>query len=196
MLRVMIALCITLAVPLLATSFASAEQRQSPGLLSPKQARALINAPASNGSSAAQRISTQQVQQAASEVGAVVEVGTSRATTAAKAQKSTCWFGSVWTQWGLYPYQQRVTDNTYWCTRTGGVLTWRVTHVTMSSTLCSSDRSDNYKLQGGNGSKMVVTRSTGYFACQTIIPWVTVHTTRWEDAYRDGQPSQKIVQRS
>jgi hypothetical protein len=33
---------------------------------------------------------------------------------------------TLWGEWGIYPYQQRVNDNTYWCAR-AGTLTYRDT---------------------------------------------------------------------
>ena len=52
------------------------------------------------------------------------------------ATEAACWYTTIWGEWGIYPYQQRVDDNTYWCGR-GGILTYRNTYPTLGGTLCN-----------------------------------------------------------
>jgi len=52
------------------------------------------------------------------------------------ATEAACWYTTIWGEWGIYPYQQRVDDNTYWCGR-GGILTYRNTYPTLGDTLCN-----------------------------------------------------------
>jgi hypothetical protein len=90
---------------------------------------------------------------------------------------STCWFASVWGEWGIYPYQQRVTDNTYWCGR-GGILTYRDTYATLGSSLCTHDNGYDFRIGGAVGNFYVLLQVGGSFSCG--LPWIGGYNTdRW-----------------
>ena len=90
---------------------------------------------------------------------------------------STCWFATIWGQWGTYPYQQRVTDNTYWCAR-AGTLTYRDTYPTLGSSLCTHGSGYDFRIGGGVGTPSVLLQVGGSFSCG--LPWIGGYNTdRW-----------------
>src|SRR5262245_59169570 len=52
---------------------------------------------------------------------------------------NVCWFqDKLWTEWGTWPFQQRVTEWRYWCANyVGGPQTGRSSSVHLGTTLCS-----------------------------------------------------------
>jgi hypothetical protein len=102
---------------------------------------------------------------------------------AAPLPDSPCWYTeSLWTQWGTWPYQQRVTEYRYWCANGwGGPQTTRTSSVHLGSTLCSHHDPWQWRVSGGNGFTWTVVRTGGSFDCPTAIPWVIIHTDRWQD---------------
>jgi hypothetical protein len=93
-----------------------------------------------------------------------------------------CWsFTDAWTQWGIWPYQQRVTEYRYWCGYYGGAQTYRSSSVHPGSTLCSHDSGWQSRISGGDGYTYTVVRTGASFSCPTDIPWITIHTDRWQD---------------
>ena len=40
------------------------------------------------------------------------------------ASRPSCWANAMWHQWGTWPYQQRITDTTYWCAVYGSHTTY------------------------------------------------------------------------
>src|SRR5690242_4227086 len=55
---------------------------------------------------------------------------------AISATRPICWAVAAWHQWGTWPYQQRITDTTYWCAVFGSHITFRSSVTTASGTLC------------------------------------------------------------
>lgn len=107
----------------------------------------------------------------------------SAATTATRA---SCWANSMWHQWGTWPYQQRVTDTTYWCAIYNKHITYRTSTTTASGLLCGVSWRAGALIAGGvgRGFTYFTNRASAGFSCQTIIPWITLHTTHHLDVKR------------
>jgi hypothetical protein len=95
-----------------------------------------------------------------------------------------CWANADWHEWGTWPYEQRLTDTTYWCAVLGKQITYRSTSVTGSGTLCATNWTSSALISGGIGYPWFTTRSSAGFACPTVIPWITLHENRWIDVNR------------
>jgi len=95
-----------------------------------------------------------------------------------------CWATADWHEWGTWPYQQRLTDTTYWCAVLAKRITYRSTSVTGSGTLCATNWTSSALISGGIGYPWFTMRSSAGFACPTVIPWITLHENRWIDVNR------------
>jgi hypothetical protein len=111
------------------------------------------------------------------------------------ASRPVCWASAAWHQWGTWPYQQRVTDTTYWCAVYGSHITYRTSTTTASGTLCAVQWRAKQLIAGGVGSGFTyfTIRASAGFACPTIIPWITIHTTHHEDVKRTDRGATSIV---
>jgi hypothetical protein len=100
--------------------------------------------------------------------------------------RPVCWMNAAWTQWGTWPYQQRITDTTYWCAIYGSHITYRTATTTASGTLCGVEWRTNQLIGGGVGKAFTyfTNRASAGFSCQTAIPWITIHTSHHEDVKR------------
>src|SRR5207244_5508490 len=67
------------------------------------------------------------------------------------ATRPVCWLNSAWHQWGTWPYQQRITDTTYWCAVYNSHITYRTSMTTASGTLCGVDWRAGLLISGGVG---------------------------------------------
>jgi hypothetical protein len=94
-----------------------------------------------------------------------------------------CWAVAAWHRWGTWPYQQKITDTTYWCAVYGSHITFRSSVTTASGTLCGVEWRTNGLIGGGVGRYFTyfTNRASAGFSCQTAIPWITIHTTHHED---------------
>ena len=103
------------------------------------------------------------------------------------AARPACWANAYWHQWGTWPYQQRITDTTYWCAVYGSHITFRSSTTTASGLLCGVSWRARQLIGGGVGPGFTyfTMRSSAGFACPTVIPWVTIHTTHHEDIKRN-----------
>jgi hypothetical protein len=90
-----------------------------------------------------------------------------------------CYSGTVQRTWGTWPYQQVVTDHTYWCGPRGGNLTYRSTNVTHNGSLCNGSGDYSFRLSGGVGTPNVTVEAGAYFNCPTTIPFVSINKHRW-----------------
>lgn len=145
-----------------------------------------VSGPIIRGSDAPRRVSVQEARSAAAMPGARVEVP--KETTPAQSVGSDgaaataaeyCWQHSPWMQWGTWPYQQRVTDHTYWCAVYGRYITYRTQYVRLGTTLCDHSGAYGFRISGGVNHSWVETQAGGHFSCPTTIPWFTIHTDRW-----------------
>jgi hypothetical protein len=102
------------------------------------------------------------------------------------ATRPTCWANSMWHQWGTWPYQQRVTDTTYWCAVFNNHITYRTSSTTASGTLCGVNWRAGALIAGGvgRGFAYFTNRASAGFACATIVPWITLHPTHHLDVKR------------
>jgi hypothetical protein len=105
---------------------------------------------------------------------------------ATSATRASCWSNSMWHQWGTWPYQQRVTDTTYWCAIYNKHITYRTSTTTASGLLCGVQWRAGALIAGGvgRGFTYFTNRASAGFSCQTIIPWITLHTTHHLDVKR------------
>jgi len=100
-----------------------------------------------------------------------------------------CWSNVAWWQWGTWPYQQRINDTTYWCAVYGSHITFRSSTTTASGLLCGVEWRANGVIAGGVGKSFTyfTNRASAGFSCQTIVPWITLHTTHHEDVKRTAK---------
>lgn len=106
-----------------------------------------------------------------------------------------CWANAVWHRWGTWPYQQKVTDTTYWCAVLGSHITLRTSTTTASGTLCSPSLPAAQLIAGGVGKGFTyfTMRASAVFSCATVIPWITIHESRHEDIRRDDVGATTVV---
>lgn len=111
------------------------------------------------------------------------------------ASRPVCWANAMWHQWGTWPYQQRITDTTYWCAVYGSHITYRSSTTTASGLLCGVNWRARQLIAGGVGPGFTyfTMRSSAGFSCQTVIPWITIHTTHHEDVKRNVWGATKLV---
>ena len=176
----------------------------------PDQAQALVASPASVLSGSSSRsVSPQEALAAASLPGAVVSVapglslgqavgvapalstststaGVLRPIGVTTAAFTACWANAFWHEWGTWPYQQRITDTTYWCAVYGDRITYTSSTANGSGTLCATSWTSNQIISGGIGYSWFVNRSSAGFTCPTAIPWVSLHPSHYEDIARNA----------
>ncbi|HKD95807.1 MAG TPA: hypothetical protein VKB43_13970 [Gaiellaceae bacterium] len=102
------------------------------------------------------------------------------------ATKPVCWASVAWRRWGTWPYEQKISDTTYWCAVYGSHITFRTATTTASGTLCGVSWRAMALVGGGigRGFTYFTNRASAGFSCQTIVPWVTIHTSHHEDTQR------------
>jgi hypothetical protein len=108
---------------------------------------------------------------------------------AISASRPVCWANAAWHQWGTWPYQQRVTDTTYWCAVFGNHITYRTSTTTASGMLCGVSWRAGALIAGGvgRGFTYFTHRASAGFACPTVVPWIVIHTTHHEDLKRTAR---------
>lgn len=108
--------------------------------------------------------------------------------------RPACWANYSWRQWGIWPYQQKITDTTYWCAVYDNHITYRTSTTTGSGTLCGMDWRAGALISGGigRGFTYFTNRASAGFSCATTIPWITLHRTHYVDTKRNdrGESSQ------
>ena len=201
---------------LMSVAFVPAASAGGPQPLSPTQAEALVNAPSPvTGSSVTRRVSPQEALAAANTPGASVSVAsgmspaqavgiastpgpaasTSAAVTATPAAETSAGCASTqsgW-HWGTWPYDQQITDLTYWCAIYGVMITYRSTSVTASGTLCGTAWTASQLVSGGVGYTWFVTRASAGWNCPTVVPWVVLHPSHYLDtAHNDWGNSEQV----
>jgi hypothetical protein len=102
------------------------------------------------------------------------------------ATRASCWASQAWHQWGTWPYQQRITDTTYWCAIFDKHITYRTSTTTASGLLCGVGWRAGALIGGGVGPGFTyfTNRASANFVCQTAIPWIAIHTTHHLDTKR------------
>ena len=166
--------------------------------LAPDQATQLAAAPLGAGTSTTSVVDGRTVLDAGSLPGADTSIEPGLSAQAAvglapldeanaiSASKPVCWQSSARSTWGTWPYDQRITDTTYWCAVYGSHITYRTSSTSAGGTLCGVGWRSNQLIGGGVGSGFTsfTTRASAGFACPTTIPWITIHTTHHEDVKR------------
>jgi hypothetical protein len=111
------------------------------------------------------------------------------------AIKPACWANAMWHQWGTWPYQQKITDTTYWCAVPGSHITYRTSSTTASGLLWAIGWRANALIGGGVGTGFtyVTNRASAGFSCPTTIPWITIHTAHHEDIKRTDTGATTLV---
>jgi len=127
--------------------------------------------------------------------GAAVGLAPDGGAVAAKITRPTCWANAAWHQWGTWPYQQRLTDTTYWCAIYGDHITYRTSSTTATGTLCGTGWTSSQIIAGGVGPGYTyfTVRSSAGWACSTVIPWVTLHTSHHQDVKRGDKGGASFV---
>jgi hypothetical protein len=174
----------------------------TPSALQPDQAQALMSAPADvPGGSSTQSVDGTTALGASSQPGADTSIESGLSPQAAvglaplnegsviSATRPVCWANSAWSQWGTWPYQQRITDTTYWCAVFGSHITYRSSTTTASGTLCGVDWRAHALIGGGVGPGYTyfIVRASAGFSCETAIPWITLHTSHHVDVKRNDR---------
>ena len=148
--------------------------------LDPEQAQALASAPGYSVGTSVVPTTKQEALAAASLPGAQTTLAAGFATPqqAVTASTGCAAYDSGW-HWGTWPYDQQVTDHTYYCAVTGDRITYRSTTVTAGGTLCDSESRDNWIVSGGIGYFWMVVHAQSRFSCPTAVPWVNLHPSDW-----------------
>ncbi len=194
-LATVVGLCAALAAVVLVPSAGAGEPKPVPQA----QAQALIDAaaPAQSGS-LTRAVSPQEAVAAASLPGATVSVAPGLSvlqavglapavsTFAVTPAFTACSANAAWHEWGTWPYQQRITDTTYWCAVYGDHITYTSSTATGTGTLCGTDWTSSQLISGGIGYSWFVVRSRAGFSCPTVIPWVTLHPSHYMDVSRNA----------
>jgi hypothetical protein len=187
-----------------------------PQPVAPAQAQELISAPAAISSgSVTRRVSAQEALSAASLPGAVVSVapglsaaqsvGLSPAVSVSTGTSSMvrpigtttaaigCAANAQWSEWGTWPYEQKITDTTYWCAVFGDHITYTSSTTNGSGTFCGVNWTSSQMISGGIGYSWFVTRASAGFNCPTAIPWVSLHPSHYEDTSRNAWGNTALV---
>jgi hypothetical protein len=101
----------------------------------------------------------------------------------ASPARPKCWANYSWHQWGIWPYEQKITDTTYWCAVYDNHITYRTSTTTGSGTLCGVNWRAGALISGGigRGFTYFTNRASAGFSCATTIPWITLHRTHYVD---------------
>jgi hypothetical protein len=216
--RVAVALATALAAGVAALgSAAVASADDSPAPLSPDDAATLVAGPATTTLSPTVSIDPNTALAASAVPGAVTAyesdltlaqaVGldpTDTATSAALARtasslsagltaKTMCWSDAASTHWGIWPYEQKLTDTTYWCAVYGTKITYRTSSVTGGGTLCGVSWRASQLIAGGVGWPYFTMRSSAGYSCPTVIPWIVLHPSHYMDVRRTDTGGAAIV---
>jgi hypothetical protein len=196
------------------TSTASAS---GPQPLPQAQAQSLIDAPGAAPSISATRpVSAREALAAASAPGAVVSVapgmsllqavGLAPAVSLSAAPASVlgpvgatassvgCSSNAVTASWGTWPYEQHLTDTTYWCAVYGDHITYTSSTTTATGTLCGTAWTTTQMISGGINYSWFVTRASAGWSCPTAIPFFSLHPSHHEDVSRNAWGSTSVVE--
>jgi hypothetical protein len=202
------ALLLAMLTITLGSAAAARAATEAPPPLAPDQATLLATAtPSVATGSATSPIDAMTALDAANQPGAQISIESGVSPQAAvgldplieanviSATRPVCWASSMWHQWGIWPYQQRVTDTTYWCAVYNNHITYRTSTTTASGTLCGVNWRAGALIGGGvgRGFTYFTNRASAGFACQTTIPWITIHTSHHEDVKRNDRGATTLV---
>jgi hypothetical protein len=209
--RVAIALAVVLVAAVTALGGAAvAAADDTPALLSPDAATALAGTPGTPSVSPTVVVDPNTALAAASASGAVTAyesdmtldeaVGldptssTSSTSTASSPSTlsigtlsvpKTCWSSSVGDRWGTWPYEQKLTETSYWCAIYGQKVTYLTSSITGGGTICGLSWRASQLISGGVGFPYFTMRSSAGWSCPTTIPWFVLHPSHYLDVKRN-----------
>ena len=201
------ALCLGPAVVTPAVSAAT------PQPLPPAQAQALVDGPAVQSPVVTRPVSAQEALAAASLPGATVYVapglslaqavglgpavslstGPSAVVRPAAAAAPACAANVMTTSWGTWPYDQHIADTTYWCAVPGDHITYHSSSVNATGTFCATSWTTSQQISGGIGYSWFVMRSSAGWSCPTVVPYISLHPSHYEDVSRNAWGSTSLV---
>jgi hypothetical protein len=77
----------------------------------------------------------------------------------------TCWHrDNLWSQWGAWPIEMRITEDRQWCGYYGWKQTYRVSHIGLTSTGLDASGAGAYLYSGGDGYSWATVHSYGHFS--------------------------------
>jgi hypothetical protein len=156
----------------------SAMAAKPPKPLPPDQANALASAPGDPAVVSVHPVTKKEALSQSQGPGWVtdVPVETAATTTATAAATEYCASGTVYKNWGLWPYGRSVTDHTYWCYVYNNRITYRSTYVTTGGgPLCGGHDQYNFRISGGTGYRYVFIEAGAYFGCTSTIGTLNYH---------------------
>jgi hypothetical protein len=183
------------ALAALVVPVAAAAQPPSPAAapLPLGQAQAFAGGPSIAGVSVTRPVSAQEAFAAAATPGAVVGVaaglslGQATGTASPTAEQTTaCSANTAWRTWGTWPYEQKLSDTTYWCAVYGSRITYYTSTVNATGTICGSSWTSSQLISGGIGYSWFVLRSSGGWSCPTAVPWLSLHPSHYIDISRNA----------
>jgi hypothetical protein len=191
-----------------ASAVAAVSPEGGPTLLSPDDASALANSTATDQSGS----STSQVDSATALAASTLpgaQTWTEAGVTTEAAVglvglyegggilmlRPICWANAAWHKWGTWPYQQRLTDTTYWCAIYGSHITYRTSTTTANGTFCATGWTASQLIAGGVGPGFTyfTIRSSAGWSCATVIPWIVIHTSHHQDVRRGDMGGTSFV---
>ena len=191
-----------LAAPAAVLGYAVPSRAGTPAPLQPEQAATLANAtPTVAGGSATSVVDGSTALSAALKPDAqtTIEPGITAQAAVGVAPlnegnvvspaRPKCWANFSWHQWGTWPYEQKITDTTYWCAVYDNHITYRTSTTTGSGTLCGVNWRAGALISGGvgRGFTYFTNRASAGFSCATAIPWITLHRTHYVDTKRNDR---------
>jgi hypothetical protein len=105
----------------------------------------------------------------------------------------TCWSSSVGDQWGTWPYEQKMTETSYWCAVYGQKITYRTSSITGGGTICGLSWRANQLIAGGVGFPYFTMHSSAGWSCPTTIPWFVLHPSHYLDVKRNDVGATTVV---
>lgn len=208
--RMIVAAAFALAVllPAAASAAPPAPPAAAPALLAPDAAAALAGTPGVAGSSVTRSVTPLEAFAAASSAGAIVSIApglslqqavglrpanVASVSIARAAAAVACSANDQHWSWGTWPYEQKLSDTTYWCAAYGDHITYTSSTPSATGTFCGPNWTSSGIISGGIGYSWFVVRSSAGWTCPTVIPWVSLHPSHHLDVSRNAWGSTQVV---
>lgn len=207
--RLIVVVALALLVPAAASARPPGPAAPLPTPLPEAQAEALVASPATvPGGSETWSVSPQEALGAASLPGAAVyvapglslqqAVGVTPAAAPSVARPTAaaavgCSANRAYRTWGTWPYEQGLSDTTYWCAVYGDHITYYSSTVNATGTLCDTGWTSSQVISGGIGYSWFVVRSSAGWSCPTVVPWLNLHPSHYMDYSRNAWGSTAYV---
>ena len=131
-------------------------------------------------------LSLQQAVGAAPGAGSIVAHPTAAAAVGCSANRA-------YRTWGTWPYEQQLSDTTYWCAVYGDHITYSTSTVNATGTLCNTGWTSSQVISGGIGYSWFVVRSSAGWSCPTVVPWLNLHPSHYMDYSRNAWGNTEYV---